>query len=652
MGRSVLCVDSDRNLCDVLSKALESEGWSVATEYDGERALETIREDPPDLVLMDVMLPRRDGFSVLEALRAGGGGTAALPVVLLSGCSPSPEYQRRADSLQAAELLTKPVPLDRLKEVVAGQLGEPKPAVPAQDTRRRKQHPELNGRLERFSFAALLHHLHGLRATGVLHLEAGRKRKWVQLRDGYPVAVRSNLVSECLGNFLSKRGRISPEAMSDSISQLGTGRLQGEILVAMEALSEDEVSDALREQAEAKLFEIFAWTSGEFRFEFGARLQKASGLSQRSPANWILPGVCSRMPLERVDGWLQAQKGMLVARGRSPFYRFQEIALDPMQYRLVEEVSPGRPLSNYLGAEERVRRSLFALIRTAVLELRDPNDSSAAISGEAVMASEPPQAAPPPEPPAEDADREVQREQQDALRKELADMAERFAGASPFEVLGVSESDEDAAVRTAFEGMAARVHPDRVSADSDAVRQLASRVFRHVETAYETLSDPRRRQAYLIDRKRAARNAAAQEEAKQAADAQRFFQDGEAALKQRAYEVALGCFGKALQYAPREGEYHAHYGWALHLCNPDDATMAEEALEHLKRGLKLASDREKPYLLMGRLCKAMGRAAAAEKMFTRAAQIQPGCVEALRELRLINMRREKKKGLIGRFLRR
>ena len=68
--------------------------------------------------------------------------------------------------------------------------------------------------------------------------------------------------------------------------------------------------------------------------------------------------------------------------------------------------------------------------------------------------------------------------------------------------------------------------------------------------------------------------------------------------------------------------------------------------------VKLASDREKPYLLMGRLCMAMGRAGAAEKMFTRAIQIQPNCVEALRELRLINMRRGRRRGLIGRILRR
>ena len=116
--------------------------------------------------------------------------------------------------------------------------------------------------------------------------------------------------------------------------------------------------------------------------------------------------------------------------------------------------------------------------------------------------------------------------------------------------------------------------------------------------------------------------------------------------------MALRLFGQALELYPEEGEYYAHYGWSLHLCHPDNAAMAEEAIEHVKRGIKLASEREKPYLLMGRLCKAIGRPGAAEKMFIRAVQIQPDCVEALRELRLINMRRRKEKGLIRRLLRR
>ena len=73
--------------------------------------------------------------------------------------------------------------------------------------------------------------------------------------------------------------------------------------------------------------------------------------------------------------------------------------------------------------------------------------------------------------------------------------------------------------------------------------------------------------------------------------------------------------------------------------------MLGEALEHCREGLKLAKDREKPYLLLGRLYKAMGKAGAAKKMFSRAVQIRPQCVEAMRELRIMNMRREKTQGL-------
>ena len=77
--------------------------------------------------------------------------------------------------------------------------------------------------------------------------------------------------------------------------------------------------------------------------------------------------------------------------------------------------------------------------------------------------------------------------------------------------------------------------------------------------------------------------------------------------------------------------------------------MTSEAFEHIRRGIKLAPHREKSYLFMGHLCMATGRVQAAEKMFMRAAQIQPDCIEALRELRLIEMRRKHSKGFIGRL---
>ena len=240
----------------------------------------------------------------------------------------------------------------------------------------------------------------------------------------------------------------------------------------------------------------------------------------------------------------------------------------------------------------------------------------------------------------------------EAKSAELTAMAEQFAKQNHFEILDVPETASHKEIRAAYEQLAERAHPDRVNASSDAVKQLSAQVFRHIEQAYETLGDARRRQEYILQRKRANRQAALRDEGHRALAAERHFLQGEAALRQRAYETALRLFGQALELYSEDGEYYAHYGWTLHLCHPDNAEMAEEAIEHIKRGIKLASDREKPYLLMGRLCKAIGRPGAAEKMFTRSVQIQPDCLEALRELRLINMRRRKERGLIGRLFRR
>ena len=271
MGRTVLCVDNDRNLCQVLARALAAEGYDVTTEYDGERALALLEEDPPDLVLLDVFLPGRDGFAVLEAIREFPSPAARTPVVLLCGCSPTPEYSRRAELLDALELLTKPVPIAKLVEVVASQIGEAKQPVPldAEAARAGGKAGEqgLSGRLEHFALPALLHHLHGLRASGVLHLKTGRKRKWVQLRDGYPTAVRSNLLNECLGNLLERGGRISREEMKESHRRMAGGQLQGEILVAMKVLSEEEFLQQSRYTGD-QFIEQYRWLLGRFDGRF------------------------------------------------------------------------------------------------------------------------------------------------------------------------------------------------------------------------------------------------------------------------------------------------------------------------------------------------------------------------------------------------
>jgi CheY-like chemotaxis protein len=350
---TVLCVDDDRNLCQIIARALGDEGYAVLTAFDGDEAIAMVEKAKPDLVLLDLILPRRDGFEVVETIRRLEGPVADTRVVILSGCSPTPAYRERAEALGVEAFLTKPVPLTRLIETVGGaretkesKSAEERPVDPAAEanaTEKRSTTSTLSGSLRRVPFPALLHHLHGLRATGVLHLESGKKRKWIELRDGHPVAVRSNLVNECLGHYLLRSGHIKQTDLDESRRRMRTGQLQGEILVAMELLTEEEIAAALLAQADEKLFEIFSWKVGNFRFEKESSLESANSIGvKRSPANLILHGVRTRFAKDRIDAFFQTNEECVVVRSESPYYRFQDIDLDPEHAELLQKLNGNR----------------------------------------------------------------------------------------------------------------------------------------------------------------------------------------------------------------------------------------------------------------------------------------------------------------------
>jgi DNA-binding response OmpR family regulator len=80
-NRRVLVVEDDRSISLGLRMNLEAEGYHVAVAEDGERALEAVRADPPELVILDVMLPKKNGLEVLDTMRREG---LSMPVIILS----------------------------------------------------------------------------------------------------------------------------------------------------------------------------------------------------------------------------------------------------------------------------------------------------------------------------------------------------------------------------------------------------------------------------------------------------------------------------------------------------------------------------------------------------------------------------------------
>lgn len=76
----ILVVDDDVNICELLRLYLVKEGWDVQVAYNGVKAMELFKSDVPDFVLLDIMLPGEDGFTILKNIRA----VSNVPVIMLT----------------------------------------------------------------------------------------------------------------------------------------------------------------------------------------------------------------------------------------------------------------------------------------------------------------------------------------------------------------------------------------------------------------------------------------------------------------------------------------------------------------------------------------------------------------------------------------
>src|SRR5437764_302424 len=115
---TILVVDDDLQLLKIVAHNLVAEGYQVLTEREGQHALETIERDSPDLVLLDIMLPKMDGFQVCQRVRE----FSAVPIIMITD-----RGQRQAKikglDLGADDYLTKPFRGDELLARMPAVLG-------------------------------------------------------------------------------------------------------------------------------------------------------------------------------------------------------------------------------------------------------------------------------------------------------------------------------------------------------------------------------------------------------------------------------------------------------------------------------------------------------------------------------------------------
>ena len=112
-GRSILVVDDDADVLTTITAALSTTGAKVFSAADGNTAVEIAEKEQPDLIILDMMLPKRSGFIVLERIKARKPKGTKPHVIMITG-NLGTRHKTYAESLGVDDYLNKPFRMDRL----------------------------------------------------------------------------------------------------------------------------------------------------------------------------------------------------------------------------------------------------------------------------------------------------------------------------------------------------------------------------------------------------------------------------------------------------------------------------------------------------------------------------------------------------------
>ncbi len=121
MAQTILVVDDEPSILLSLQFLLQKAGYQVRTARDGEEALQAVEAATPDLILLDAMMPKRDGYDVCQSLRADPA-YRDIPIIMLTAKGRDIERQKGL-ALGATDYVTKPFSTRELVETVRKHLG-------------------------------------------------------------------------------------------------------------------------------------------------------------------------------------------------------------------------------------------------------------------------------------------------------------------------------------------------------------------------------------------------------------------------------------------------------------------------------------------------------------------------------------------------
>jgi curved DNA-binding protein CbpA len=486
-----------------------------------------------------------------------------------------------------------------------------------------------------------------------------------------------------LGRVLLDMGLVDDEAYNSSLQALAQGQgLQGQILLSMGAITMPSLIRGLKEQLTRKLIRLFTMANASYAYYDGVNFLRGYGgdeVLRIDPFPVLYMGVRASYDDARLDQLLgpvagQPMKLLDTADVRRFGLNADEVDLctmiheQPLTVEQLQRHSPippahARALAYCLLITKQVEFIQTAAALRGASTIPQPPSSpvepaAPAREGSGRLSAPPPASKgarpspPPPErrgPPGGSPRRKsapavqlqpVGDPEVDAKRKEIVACAEKIETQSYFEMLGVPKDASSDAVRDAYFKLAKTFHPDRARAGLEDLRDTLEYIFSNFNEAYSTLSDKEKRSRYVALLREGGGTLADQKKIMGIVDGAMNYQKAEVCLRRKDFAEAERLAQLAVEASPDDGEYLALFAWIQVQQRPAEAKV-DDLIDKLKKAQARAKEAEKPNFYLAMTLKRGGQMPAAIIYFKRASIANPRNLDALRELRLWEMRKEK-----------